>query len=89
MRAVWSHWNLIDRLAGDPAALAIAEVKTYAARQASMERRRWFATWLRWRIDHPGLGFAEQRPFTRMYRGEGTEPGRPQETFAVTGPEFG
>ncbi len=36
-----------------------------------------------------GLGFAEQRPFTRMYRGDAKEPGRPQEQFAVTGPEFG
>jgi len=35
------------------------------------------------------LGFAEQRPFTRMYRGDAKEPGRPQELFAVTGPEFG
>ena len=36
-----------------------------------------------------GLGFAEQRPFTRMYRGDGTAPGRPREVFAVVGPEFG
>jgi GNAT superfamily N-acetyltransferase len=35
------------------------------------------------------LGFAEQRPFTRMYRGDAKEPGRPQELFAVVGPEFG
>lgn len=35
------------------------------------------------------LGFAEQRPFTRMYRGDAKEPGRPREVFAVTGPEFG
>jgi GNAT superfamily N-acetyltransferase len=35
------------------------------------------------------LGFAEQRPFTRMYRGEGREPGRPAELYAVVGPEFG
>jgi ribosomal protein S18 acetylase RimI-like enzyme len=35
------------------------------------------------------LGFVEQRPFTRMYRGDAAEPGRPQELFAVVGPEFG
>jgi len=35
------------------------------------------------------LGFAEQRPFTRMYRGDAKEPGRPSELFAVVGPEFG
>jgi GNAT superfamily N-acetyltransferase len=35
------------------------------------------------------LGFVEQRPFTRMYRGDTKEPGRPEQTFAVVGPEFG
>lgn len=35
------------------------------------------------------IGFVEQRPFTRMYRGEAREPGRPEWVFAVTGPEFG
>ena len=35
------------------------------------------------------LGFAEQRPFTRMYRGDGSAPGRPGEIFAAMGPEFG
>lgn len=35
------------------------------------------------------LGFTEQRPFTRMYRGDATEPGRPEQLFAVVGPEFG
>lgn len=35
------------------------------------------------------LGFVEQRPFTRMYRGDANEPGRLRELYAVTGPEFG
>jgi len=35
------------------------------------------------------LGFAEQRPFTRMYRGDASDPGRPREIFAAMGPEFG
>jgi len=35
------------------------------------------------------LGFAEQRPFTRMYRGDAKEPGRPEQLFAVVGLEFG
>jgi len=35
------------------------------------------------------LGFAEQRPFTRMYRGDVGAPGRPGEIFAAMGPEFG
>jgi len=36
-----------------------------------------------------GLGFSEQRPFTRMRRGPCVHPGRPEMQFAVTGPEFG
>lgn len=35
------------------------------------------------------MGFAEQRPFTRMYRGAVEAPGRLDTTFAVFGPEFG
>jgi GNAT superfamily N-acetyltransferase len=35
------------------------------------------------------LGLREQRPFTRMYRGDTTPPGRPQLTFAAFGPELG
>ena len=35
------------------------------------------------------LGFAEQRPFTRMYRGDAPAPGRPDQLFAAVGPEFG
>jgi hypothetical protein len=35
------------------------------------------------------MGFVEQRPFTRMYRGAVKAPGQPDRTFAVFGPEFG
>jgi GNAT superfamily N-acetyltransferase len=42
-----------------------------------------------WRSALAALGFVEQRPFTRMYRGGAAEPGRPAELFAVVGPEFG
>ncbi len=34
-------------------------------------------------------GFRHQRPFTRMYRDSLIPPGRPDELFAITGPEFG
>jgi hypothetical protein len=36
-----------------------------------------------------GIGFREQRPFTRMYRGEGRPAARPALEPAVLGPEFG
>jgi GNAT superfamily N-acetyltransferase len=55
--------------------------------------RRFFLDAPREPAEWPGtlaeLGFAEQRPFTRMYRGGGQEPGRPAELYAVVGPEFG
>lgn len=35
------------------------------------------------------LGFAEQRPFIRMVRGESRHPGRPEKQFAIAGPEIG
>jgi GNAT superfamily N-acetyltransferase len=42
----------------------------------------WFA-WLQ------ASGFEVQRPFIRMRRGEGRIIGRPEEQFAIVGPEFG
>ena len=42
--------------------------------------------WLDWLAS---LGFAEERPFVRMYRGANTYPGRTELTFAVSGPEMG
>jgi GNAT superfamily N-acetyltransferase len=35
------------------------------------------------------LGFAPERPFLRMYRGQLTTPGDPSRVYAITGPEFG
>lgn len=42
--------------------------------------------WLRWLAS---LGFREQRPFIRMFRGENLAPGRAELNFAILGPEFG
>lgn len=35
------------------------------------------------------LGFVHQRPFTRMYLGKNSYPGKPAEQWAILGPEFG
>ncbi len=35
------------------------------------------------------LGFTEQRPYTRMYRGTNAFPGTPEKQYAILGPEFG
>jgi GNAT superfamily N-acetyltransferase len=42
-----------------------------------------------WRSLLQQRGFAEQRPFTRMYRRPGMPAGRTEEVFAIAGPEFG
>ena len=39
IRALWRHWDLLDRLADDRDAYAIRQVREYAARDARMERR--------------------------------------------------
>lgn len=44
------------------------------------------AEWLRWL---ESVGFKEQRPFIRMFRGGATRPGAPEKQFAILGPEFG
>jgi len=42
-----------------------------------------------WLAALAGMGFREQRPFTRMYRGDARPPARPTLEQAVLGPEFG
>lgn len=42
-----------------------------------------------WIAGVTALGFTEQRPLLRMYRGTTPPPGRPALQFAIFGPEFG
>ncbi|MEO6289062.1 MAG: GNAT family N-acetyltransferase [Ginsengibacter sp.] len=42
--------------------------------------------WVNWLEN---IGFSEQRPFIRMYRGANRFPGMPEKQFAILGPEFG
>ncbi|MGH9768066.1 MAG: hypothetical protein ACREAB_11580 [Blastocatellia bacterium] len=42
--------------------------------------------WARWL---ESIGFKQQRPFIRMFRGENRHPGLPEKQFAILGPEFG
>lgn len=44
------------------------------------------AEWARWLGT---IGFAPQRPLTRMYRGSNRFSGEPERQFAILGPEFG
>jgi hypothetical protein len=47
VRALWRHWDLVDRLADDCDAYGIPEVRAYAARDAQMDRRLLHAAQLR------------------------------------------
>ena len=47
IRAIWRHWDLVDRLADDGDAYTIDEVRDYAAREARMERRAYYAALIR------------------------------------------
>ena len=42
-----------------------------------------------WTAALASRGFAIERPFLRMHRGELTTPGEPSQVYAITGPEFG
>jgi len=42
--------------------------------------------WIEWLTS---IGFAEQRPLLRMYRGSNKFPGLPEKQFSILGPEFG
>lgn len=42
--------------------------------------------WMQWLAS---IGFEEQRPLIRMYRGPNAHPGIPGRQFAILGPEFG
>ncbi|HVW60528.1 MAG TPA: GNAT family N-acetyltransferase [Puia sp.] len=42
-----------------------------------------------WHAWLTSIGFTEQRPFIRMYRGSNTSRGIPEKQFAILGPEFG
>ena len=47
IRAFWRHWDLVDRLADDRDAYTILEVRDYAAREARIERRAYYAALVR------------------------------------------
>jgi hypothetical protein len=55
VRAMWRHWDLLDRLAGDRDAYAISEVRAYASREATMARRRGYAALIRSTVAKPAL----------------------------------
>lgn len=55
VRAFWRRWDLVDRLAGDHDAYVISEVRSFALRETTMDRRHSFAAVIRGRVAEPGL----------------------------------
>ena len=53
LRALWRRWELLERLSGERDAYVIPEVRSHAAREATMERRRSFAAVIRATIGGP------------------------------------
>ena len=54
VRALWRHWDLVDRLAGERDAYLISDVLAYASRETTKERRYWFAALIRSIVSQPG-----------------------------------
>jgi hypothetical protein len=46
--AAWRRWEIVDELAGEPDAYVIDEIHTHAMREATIERRRVFAAYIRY-----------------------------------------
>lgn len=68
------------------AQLVAACLSDQVERSFILDASRHDAEWTR-RLE--SIGFKEQRPFVRMFRGENRYPGLPEKQFAILGPEFG
>jgi hypothetical protein len=53
LRALWRRWDLLERLAGERDAHVIPEVRAYATREATMERRKTYAALVRKELLRP------------------------------------
>ena len=60
VRALWRHWDLVDRLAGERDAYVISDVLAYASRETTKERRHWFAAVIRSVVSQPGPAVVER-----------------------------
>lgn len=66
--------------------VATAALRNCIGRPVVVDALHHSPEWLRWLSS---LGFKEQRPLIRMYRGTNAHPGKPEKQFAILGPEFG
>ena len=66
--------------------LVAACLSNHSKRPFILDATRHDPEWTRWL---ESIGFKEQRPFIRMFRGVNRYPGSPENHFAILGPEFG
>lgn len=59
-RALWRRWDLVDRLAGEPAAYVIPEVLAHAAREATADRRHAHAARIRGELRQSRLAYGDR-----------------------------
>lgn len=57
VRALWRRWDLVERLSGERDVYVIAEIRAFALRETTTERRHTFAALIRNTLAHPGLAF--------------------------------
>ena len=55
LRALFRHWDLVERLSGERDAYVIPDVLAYASREADIERRQTFAALIRSQLPQPEL----------------------------------
>ncbi len=60
VRALWRHWDLLDRLVGERDAQVIPEVRARALRDATPRQRRALAASLRRTLKDPGAVLADR-----------------------------
>ena len=66
--------------------LVAATLKKCSGKEVIIDAPHHSRAWLNW-LTHNG--FSEQRPFMRMFIGDNKWPGKPEQQFAILGPEFG
>jgi hypothetical protein len=57
VRALWRRWDLVEQLSGERDAYVITDIRAFALRETTTERRHTFAALIRNTLAHPGLAF--------------------------------
>ena len=60
VRALWRRWDLVERLAGERDAYVIPEVRAFAAREATLDRRHTYAALIRGELQQTELAYGDR-----------------------------